>query len=348
MSSNATPARAGTKATAPAVFAACEKLRAEKGDFSNEDVLAITGGSLSTVIRYRRLYSAHEEMILANQALDAATSVSLVQALDNLLHEEKERSQSAVNRFIENASAEIQAAEEELARSVTALNESESSLRQTREELEIALAENVRLAAALESEEHEKLHAQDALNEAQNELEALEATHAAKLEEYASLSQRELTSALESQRKTMEQEKREALTELRAELTKQHEQALIESKSASAELEKRIVPLQKELDDIKGRYLTKKDELKAAQSENRSLLSQIAQQEAVMIEHREVLAKTQASHKDIISALEKRHEPDPTESVSEVLKEVRNLSNVLQDLRKSNPSRADANLPKSP
>ena len=53
----AIPIRSGTKATPQAVFAACDRLRAEIGDFRNEDVLAITGGGMGPVSRLVRLYN---------------------------------------------------------------------------------------------------------------------------------------------------------------------------------------------------------------------------------------------------------------------------------------------------
>lgn len=97
------PLRSGTKATPQAVFAACDQLRDEIGEFKNEEVLAITGGGLGTVSRLVKLYRQHEHIVAANEALDADVTINLVQALDQLLKQQVRRSQQATDEFMTGA-----------------------------------------------------------------------------------------------------------------------------------------------------------------------------------------------------------------------------------------------------
>lgn|GEM_PF-6243960 len=58
-------------------------------------MLAITGGGLGTVSRLVKLYRQHEHIVAANEALDAEVTINLVQALDQLLKQQLQRSQQS-------------------------------------------------------------------------------------------------------------------------------------------------------------------------------------------------------------------------------------------------------------
>ena len=99
--------RAGAKATPETVFPVCDALQASQGSFRADEVLAQTGGGMSTVNRLVKLWRAHEKIIKANEALDANVTISLVQALDQLLKQQVERSNAAVEEFLATGGTEL-------------------------------------------------------------------------------------------------------------------------------------------------------------------------------------------------------------------------------------------------
>lgn len=354
MSNPVTPIRAGTKASPEAVFAACDKLRAEKGEIRNEDVLAITGGGLGTVGRLVKMYRAHEKIIAANDALDAEVTVSLVQALDRLLKQQINRSQAAVEDFMHGAGMELTDLSETLEDRERALGEARKESEQLRDQLRERETENTRLKANLEDKQRELAETRSKLDLAGEELKSVQASHAAKLEQVASHHQHELTLALEAQRKAMEQEKREALEQQEKTLRQQHERTLAEADTARAKVQASADRLQEELAAVRDREHTVALQLKEAQAENRAHQAQLARQEAIIEENRDALAGAQQAQRDLVDAVKQqlaantddvetrlRSLVTATDSVTGALADVQQLLSEIQKSMADKPRSPD-------
>ena len=341
--STVTPIRAGTKASPEAVFAACDKLRAEKGEFRNEDVLAITGGGLGTVARLVKMYRANEKIIAANDALDAEVTVSLVHALDRLLKQQIGRSQAAVDDFMRGAGIELADLSETLEDRDRALAEGRKEIEQLRDQLRERENENTRLKTSFEDKQRELADTRSKLELSSEELRSVQASHAAKLEQVASHHQHELTMALEAQRKAMEQEKRDALEQQERTLRQQHERTLAESDIARAKIQASADHLQEELSASRDREHTTALQLKEALAENRAHQAQLARQEIIIEENRDSLVGAQQAQRDLINAVKHQLTANTddvearlrslvaaTESVTGALADVQQLLNEIQ------------------
>lgn len=215
---NAIQLRAGTKATPTAVFDACDQLLAKGKDIRNEDVLSITGGGLGTVGRLVKLFKRHQPIIAANDALDAEATISLVQALDELLGAQVSRSKLAVDDFLNGAGTEI-------AELSDALEESETDNQKLKEDNETLRArlrgledDKTRLGAELDENRRTIAEHVSKLSITTNELASTHAAHAIKLEQLNLLHQNAIATSLESQRIAMNDEHTEATKKLTAEL----------------------------------------------------------------------------------------------------------------------------------
>lgn len=206
--------RAGAKATPETVFPVCDALQASQGSFRADEVLARTGGGMGTVNRLVKLWRAHEKIIKANEALDANVTISLVQALDQLLKQQVERSNAAVEEFLATGGtelAQVSHALEETEALVIALKEERQ---QQQQELRSQADANARLTAQLAERDRELADARSQVTLKTDEIRHLQASHSAKLEQLASQHQTELARALEAQRKAMVDEHAHALDAL--------------------------------------------------------------------------------------------------------------------------------------
>lgn len=201
-----TSLRSNRKATPQAVFDACSQLRREKGAFRVEDVVPITGGSLRTIAPLVSMFRRYEGVVESNDALSTEVSISLMQALDQLLQQQVSRSKQAVEEFQAGAAKEI----ESLAAQYDALFDSHNKV----VEENTVLKERVR---SLEADAQAKSQAHDAI---QVKLEALSQTVIAKQAGIDALIRskeedmravqnehaRHLTESLEQQRKALQEE----------------------------------------------------------------------------------------------------------------------------------------------
>ncbi len=306
MTNTVTPLRAGTKASPQAVFAACEKLRAEKGDIRNEDVLAITGGGLGTVGRLVRLYRANEKIITANDALDAEVTVSLIQALDRLLKQQIDRSQAAVQDLMDGAGAELAELSETLECHKLALIEARKESEQLRDQMREREAENTRLKASIESNQLELAEVRNRLALADEELKNTLTNHATTLEQSASHHQQELARSLEAQRKAMEQEKRDVLAQQEKILQQQYERSLNEADTARAQLQNLVDHLESEFDLVREREYSIELKLKETETQNQALLAQIARQDAIIGDNRDDLTKSQQIQRELVETVKQQ------------------------------------------
>lgn len=329
-----TPLRSGTKATPQAVFAACDQLRDEIGEFKNEEVLAITGGGLGTVSRLVKLYRQHEHIVAANEALDADATINLVQALDQLLKQQLRRSQQATDDFMSGAGREIgelaDSLEQQEGRN-TALVEENDQLRARLKDLE---TQRAHLEVALADSKRELADRKAQLTLKTHELTHTQEVHAAKLEQLHSEHQTALTSALETQRKAMNDEQRETLAarqaehdEARQQLLARLDRAQAEKSQALAARDDTIVELREEL-HARDQRLTQVE--LAQQRAQAQAEARIAGLETLIEEKQQSLEATQRSHKQLQTTLQQQLATN-TDAVTEQLTSVSSAADSVHE-----------------
>ncbi len=312
--SSVIPIRAGTKATPEAVFAVCDQLKQEKAaagvenpTFTIEEVRAITGGGLGTVTRLVGMYRLNEKIIQENETLTGEATITLVQALDKLLKLQVDSAKKAVNDFIEGAGHEISELSEaleaqqetlETARAESAALREQRQARETElTQTQTHLADRTRALAEARTQ-HERLTA---------ELKQTQATHAAKLEALDSQHQTKLSQALETQRKSMEEEKNTALE--KAEAAGNLRLAASRDETQRTEQALKQAQQQRSAAEAREHALTLRTQTLAAEiaALNRLHQAQIDQQDALLAEKQHALRHAETAQQQLIASIERQH-----------------------------------------
>lgn len=200
-------ARANTKATPEAVFAACSVLAITNRNFRNEDVLSITGGGMSVVSRLVRIYRKNQDVIDACNELDASTAISLVQATNALLADHKAKSKTALDAAMETyltTITELSDENERLTEELKYARDQAAKEMETSKNLRSDYEKTLRLLDARNQElEFAKANVQKLLSAQTTLVEK----HELKIDALNARHTDKLAVALESQRKIFEKEK---------------------------------------------------------------------------------------------------------------------------------------------
>jgi|TARA_R100001039_G_C1845162_1_gene105506 chromosome segregation ATPase len=303
MASTVTPIRAGTKASPEAVFAACDKLLAEKGEFRNEDVLAITGGGLGTVARLVKMYRAHQDVITVNKALDAEATVSLVHSLDRLLHKQVGRSELAAKEFMQKTSEELAYLSDALEDRDRALADSQEEVERLRGQLRASEEHSREQEADLDDMRRDLANTSSELELAGEELEHQRSAHAAKLEQLASHHQHELTAALEAQRREMEKEKVAALADQADSMREAQARTEEKANSELQGLKSRNEALESSLKSAEDRDRLAANEIAELKAELRFTKNQLVKNEEVISRQQEALEGARAAQAELEASI---------------------------------------------
>jgi DNA repair exonuclease SbcCD ATPase subunit len=343
------PIHSGTKATPQNVFAACRQLRTEQGEFRNEEVLAITGGGSGTVTRLVKLYRQHEHIVTANEALDAEVTITLVQALDQLLKQQLQRSQQATDDFMSGAGVEIaelsNALEQQEARNAALVNENDA----LRERVLALEAKQAKSELSLADTKRELAERDAQLTLKARELQHAQDVHTAKLEQLNCQHQTALAQALEEQRKAINEEHQQAVEGLKAE----HQSSLTD---ANAQLDRLRVEKAQVIDakeDLMAEMNAQRHDYDRKLTESQLALERVEAQaqerisglESMIDEKQQAIDAVQRTHKQLQDTLRQQQSSNTdavieqlttvsnaTDSVNETLSE---LSNLLRDIQKA-------------
>lgn len=99
--------RPNAKATPDAVFAACALLEANSPNYTNDDVIAITGGGMSVVAPLVKIYRSHRNAIHACSSLDPAVTITLIENLSKRISNIKAQADQSINELMKATEASI-------------------------------------------------------------------------------------------------------------------------------------------------------------------------------------------------------------------------------------------------
>lgn len=304
--STVTPIRAGTKALPAKVFEACDQLSETKGDFRNEDVLAITGGGMATVSRLVKTWRQHQHIIEANDALSAEATITLVEMLDKLVQQQISRSKAAVDDFLAGAAEEITNLSQALEARQSELESSKNEARELREELRERDEQLIQSRTRLADRDRELSEANTRADLITSELKQTQSSHAAKLEQLSSQHQHQLAQALEAQRRSMDAERLDAL----AKQESAWKDRLDEARAETAKAENKVEALQSVLHETKESAHQEKLRARELEGEISALKrvhqEQMDKQQTLVEEKHQSLITAQAAQRQLTQAIEQQ------------------------------------------
>lgn len=304
--SSVTPIRAGTKALPEKVFAACDQLTESKGDFRNEDVLALTGGGMATVSRLVKTWRQHQHIIDANDALSAEATITLVEMLDKLVQQQISRSKAAVDEFLAGAAEDITNLSQALETRQAELESTRSDVRELREQLKERDEQLTQARTRLADRDRELSEANTRADLATAELKQTQSSHAAKLEQLSSQHQHQLAQALEAQRRCMDAERLDALGKQET----AWKQRLNEARAETAKAEGKVDALQSALHETKESAHQEKLRARELKGEIATLKrvhqEKMDHQQAIVEEKHQSLVAAQTAQRQLTQAIEQQ------------------------------------------
>lgn len=305
--SSVTPIRAGTKALPEKVFDTCDQLAETKGDFRNEDVLAVTGGGMGTVARLVKAWRQHQHIIQANDALSAEATITLVEMVDKLVQQQIARSTVAVNDFLSGSAEEITELSQALEARLAELEAAKNDARELREQLKECDEQLTQTKTRLADRDRELTDANARTDRIESDFKHAQASHAAKLEQLSSQHQHQLAQALEAQRRSMDAERLDAI-EKQDNVWKDR---LNEARSDTCKAENTITKLQSalhEMNESAHQEMLRTRELEAEISTQKRLhLEQMESQQALVDEKHQSLVAAQSAQRQLTQAIEQQH-----------------------------------------
>lgn len=230
-------------ATPDAVFAACDHLKRTQGSFSNQDVLAITKGGMSTVSRLVKIYRAHEAIIESNHALDGRATIELVGAIDALLEKQITTSGLALTRFEETIKEELAALCSDLDEAHRQLDDKDAHLDEKETKINEAQKRGYELEQKVQSIDRELIEARSQIHVLRDEQAHTVKAYEAKLDRLIAKNQQDMAVALENQRKAIEAEKTAYIEKLNEahHLRMSETQKKIDSLTTESQAEKQLL-----------------------------------------------------------------------------------------------------------
>ena len=208
------------------VFDACDQLwESTDGQFTNNDVLAISKGGIAAVGRLVKVYRANRKIVEANKALNSDVSITLVHALNDMLESQKALSQQAVTDFLAttaNEMVDLSDLTESQHKKIEDQREEIKQLKNSLNTLEIKHAQQQATQDELQRSFAEK---EKRLILTQDELTHTQRANTSKLEQLNSEFQTNLARSLEEQRKSLAGEYQVAIDGLQQQHQSQLEEA---------------------------------------------------------------------------------------------------------------------------
>lgn len=209
--SSATKTRAGTKATTDAVFKACDHLRDAQGEFRVEEVHALTGGGMSTVLRLVQIWRDYKALTDTTRNLSSSVTIAVAQALDHMVGERMAEVDNLIERFDSGTRSRIDELSSALADHEHQLANAMKQIEELREERNEARNRAQALSALLEEKEQQLAAAHTGLDLRQQEIANLHETYRDRMAQQESTYQTELTNRLDRLRKTLTAEHADAI-----------------------------------------------------------------------------------------------------------------------------------------